>query len=126
MIDITIPIRVPTTNELLRMHYFTRSRLLRQIANEIWVALPKEIRGRKYYLRKVRVHIERHSTIEPDPDGLDGAKKLVLDVLQPSSKRHPYGIGVIANDNSQCVESTVKHVKCKGGVKKTRIVVEAL
>lgn len=30
--------------------------------------------------------------------------KLLLDVLQPASKRHPGGLGVIADDSSRCIE----------------------
>ena len=38
-----------------------------------------------------------------DPDGLPTCAKHILDVLQPRSKKHPDGLGVIAEDTADCI-----------------------
>lgn len=122
MIYAEIPIRTPTLNVWQRMHWAKRGRLGRQVATEIWAALGGKLPERP--LKKCRIRIERVSTQEPDADGLHASSKVLLDALQPPSKRHPYGLGIIVDDNSECVTSLeVKHVA--GKASKTRIWIEA-
>lgn len=114
MIHFEIPLRVPLLNQLLRMHWAKRRKWSRDIAWAIRAALP----ANQYPaspLKKCRIHIERESTREPDEDGLYGSAKPVLDALQPPSKRHPLGLGIIADDSPRCLlRLTVRHLAGKG------------
>lgn len=116
-----IPIRTPTLNVWQRMHWAKRSRLGRQVATEIWAALGGKLPERP--MKKCRIRIERVSTQKPDIDGFFGGLKPLLDALQPVSKRHPYGLGIIVDDNAECIQSLdVQHVAGKAA--KTRIWIE--
>lgn len=119
MIDITIPIRTPTLGVWQRMHWGRRRQIGRDIAWALLAAYPH--RGDP--IRKCRIRIERTSTQEPDKDGLYGGVKPLLDALQPASKRHPYGIGLIYEDNAKhLLDLQVVHVP--GKASKTRILIE--
>lgn len=116
--DFTIPMRVPTFNQLLRMHFRARAKTLNKIA---WL-VREQATPPATPIKKCTIVIERESPREPDPDGLPASAKGLLDVLQPCSKRHPLGLGFIVNDNSQCIVSLqVRHVQGKGEF--TRVVI---
>lgn len=105
------------------MHWAKRSRLGRQVATEIWAALGGKLPERP--MKKCRIRIERVSTKRPDFDGLIGSIKVICDALQPCSKRHPYGLGIIADDNHECIGiPEVIHVPGKAA--KMRIWVEPI
>ena len=55
------------------------------------------------------ITIWRHSVRAPDADNL--IAKSLLDVLQPQSKRHPYGIGMIAGDDPAHLTYRIEHVQ---------------
>lgn len=117
--DITIPLRTPTFNELLRMHFRVRKKVLNEIAWEVRrLAGPAPAQP----LARARVTIHRYTTGTLDEDGLGGVAKGILDVLQPVSKRHPLGLGWIASDGPNCLELRVLVVK--SDAKATRILVE--
>lgn len=119
-IDITIPMRTPTLNDWQRWHWAKRRSIGQQMAWLIVAALGRDRPERP--LRRCKIHVERTSTREPDPDSIVAGCKPLLDALQPASKRHPYGIGVIADDNRECVtQLSVLHVAGKG--ERTRIVI---
>lgn len=121
-IFVEIPIRTPTLNEWQRMHWARRGRLGRQVAKEIWAALGGKLPERPF--KKCRIRVERVSTKEPDFDGIVGSLKTILDALQPPSKRHPYGLGIIADDNRECI-GTPEVLHVAGKASKTRIWIEA-
>lgn len=106
----SMPIRTPTVNELLRMHWRVRGRLQRRVALELYVALGLARWRPAQPWARARVRIERYSPQQPDADALPGTAKLVLDALQPPSKRHPYGLAVIAGDRAAELEVEVVHV----------------
>ena len=120
-IEIVIPLRTPTLNDWQRMHWAKRRRIGQAMA---WAILAQRVQfppGRRMFER-CHVQIWRESTMEPDHDGLIGGLKPLLDALQPSSKRHPYGLGLIADDSPRCVLSlTASHVASKAS--RTRIVI---
>lgn len=123
---LSIPLRLPTPNQLLRMHWATRSRLNRTVASEVWAAMAQaRIRKPDAPLPYAIVVVERHSSTEPDPDALRGCAKPLLDAIQPASKRHPYGLGLIANDDARSIALTVLHVPCKRLVTLTRLTITA-
>lgn len=117
--DFTIPVRVPTLNVLMRMHWRKRTKHLRQIA---WYVVALAGKAPSAPFAKAHVVIERESTQEPDPDGLSTAAKAILDVLQPCSKKHPCGLGFIANDSAECLTLEVRHIRGKGN--NTRVIIK--
>jgi hypothetical protein len=111
MIRIAIPETLPTPNVLLRLHWSKRGRIQRRVATMIGGALLQAGWRPGAPLAAVEVRIRRYSAKQPDPDALPGTAKLILDALQPASKRHPYGLGVIADDSAKCVKALhVEHV----------------
>jgi hypothetical protein len=91
-----------------RMHFRAKARFKTALAWEILAGI-----GRKPAapIERAQVTVWRHSIREPDNDGL--IVKHLLDSLQPASKRHPYGIGVIAGDDPAHVECKIHHVNAK-------------
>lgn len=119
--DFTIPLRVPTQNALLRMHFRKRHKLLNEIAWHVRAAAGPPPPAP---FKRAHIVIERESTQEPDPDGLPASAKGLLDVLQPCSKRHPLGLGYIANDDSKSITLEVRHIQGKGA--KTRVMIREI
>lgn len=116
MIEIEIPMRTPTLNEWQRMHWGQRKRIGKEIATHIHLAcVLRGVRRPHRPIARCRIEIERESTREPDFDGMVGGLKPLLDALQPASKRHPYGLGFIADDGPRCVVGfDAKHIAGKG------------
>lgn len=120
MYDITIPIRTPTLNQLLRMHFRAKARSLKAIAWEIRaLAIPPASP-----IQRARVTIHRYTPRSLDADGLSSVAKGILDVLQPCSKRHPLGMGFITGDDPDHLELVVLTVKSSAAA--TRIIIEAI
>lgn len=122
VIVMDIPMRAPLQNEWQRMHWSKRRKVCRLWAELIYQAYPRiPVRP----LVKCRIKVERFSTQKPDRDGLYGGLKPLLDALQPASRRHPYGLGFIHDDNDECVvELAPIHVQ--SGAQRTRITIEPL
>lgn len=123
-IRFSIPITLPTLNDMLRMHWAQRGRLLRRVQGMVYAALiDAGWRPNMKPAQRVRIVIYRHSSREPDPDGIRSTAKLLLDVLQSPSKSSPCGLGLIADDSPRCVISVdVIHVAHR--VQRTDIVVD--
>lgn len=121
MIDITIPLRTPTMNQLLRMHFRARARNLKALAWAIRAAAgPPPF----YPMRRVKVTVHRYTPRDLDQDGQGGIAKGILDVLQPCSKRHPLGMGYIVGDDPAHLELVTVIVKSQAIA--TRIIIEEL
>lgn len=120
--DITLQMRVPTLNDMIRMHFRKRAKLLKEVAWQVRLeAGPPPTEP----FKRVKVAVFRESTQEPDPDGIRATAKPILDVLQPCSKKHPVGLGWIIEDSAQCVvDLKVHHVK--GVAQRTRVVLESV
>lgn len=108
-IVITIPRLAPLLNRYRAMHWTMRRRETGIWAQEMNVALIGQRPAQP--IAKSAVTIYRHSTHEPDMDGLVASAKIILDVLQPPSKRHPYGLGIIADDKASACDLTVRWIK---------------
>lgn len=106
-IHFTLPMLLPTLNRWERMHWRERSLFKRRLAAEINVAIV----GQKPTspIAVVDVRVFRHSVGDPDAD--NSIVKALLDVLQPSSKRHPYGLGVISGDDPASCRSALVSVR---------------
>lgn len=73
-------------------------------------------------MQKCKVYIERHSSGVPDTDGLYGGLKPLLDCLVVCTKRNPHGLGIIEDDNPDCMD--LKAVSVKSKRKEAKTVVE--
>lgn len=119
-----VPIRLLTVNELLRMQWPARRRYIRQIAWAVHLALPVTKRPPKP-LERASVRVERHGAGMPDPESLSTTIKPLLDVLQVRSRRHPYGLDIIADDTEKVIgKPEVVQVKAPRGVNFFRVWIE--
>lgn len=96
---IELPFRSVLANEWQRMHWTKRRHYSNQLALEIAAAIPWKDRP-KIPWAAWSILIERESTKQPDPSAIMSGAKPILDVLQPRSKRHPAGLGIVANDDA--------------------------
>lgn len=102
------PLLLP--NRKKQMHWAKRSEVVHDLSDEVARAITNAPPGP---LGFASIHIMRYSTQQPDQDNLDESRKFLLDVLQPRSKRHPYGLGIIAGDDPAHLKSEIQHVYVK-------------
>ena len=86
---------IHTPNKSKCMHFRSRRRMMQHIADALSMEFPKLV-GKA--LDKPKVHIMRCSSVRPDPDA-EKFVKPILDAMQMSSKRHPYGVGILVDDS---------------------------
>jgi hypothetical protein len=119
-----IPLRLPLLNKWERMHWALKGRTKQQFAWALKVHLSK-IKGAlgALPLQHCEIDIYRHSSKDPDNDGL--IAKPVLDAMVTlHPKTRPYGIGIIENDDPEHVlRCDVHHRPCKPGQSKTVITI---
>ncbi|WP_435102330.1 hypothetical protein [Arhodomonas sp. AD133] len=87
-------------NQYLRMHWKARRRYVQRLAWRIRAAIGAR---RRRPMEQCRIEIERHSAGLPDWDGLYGGLKGLLDCLVVCTDRNPHGLGLIRDDNPECV-----------------------
>lgn len=120
----TVPGAMVTANRWQRMHYRVRGKYAASLGQV--VAGLTEGRRPTEPLAYARVDIARYSRGTPDYDGLVGGCKALLDVLQPASKRHPHGLGIIADDSMKHIITRYTAHPLGGGVARTVVVVTEL
>lgn len=120
-VDFTVPMRTPTLNKLLGMHWMTRRAFKKQLAWAIVLASPGPPPAP---LPRARVTVFRYTTGKLDPDGKQAICKGLLDLLQPLSKRNKMGLGYITNDDDEHLELVVHTINSQAVA--TRIIVEAI
>lgn len=118
--DITIPLRTPTLNQLLRTHWSRRRKMLAEIA---WY-IRAEVKPPAAPFARARVTVHRYSPKALDDDGAKATCKHILDALQPRSDQHPQGLGFIAGDDPARLELVM--IPVKSDQVATRIVIERL
>ena len=108
--DILLELSRPLTllNERDRQHWAKKRTEKSQMAWEIrcqlaW--LPSSP------IHRAEVTVWRHSVRAPDQDNLEASVKPLLDVLQPASHLHPFGLGIIAGDDPEHVTTRVYHIR---------------
>jgi hypothetical protein len=123
LLEFRLAAPLPLQNRWERMHWAERKTLKKLLAWEIRSLLAGQIPEKP--INFVHVQVWRRSISEPDQDGL--IVKALLDVLQPSSQRHPYGLGIIKDDKrSNCI-SSINHVQVKHRTEQcTRVVIREL
>ena len=105
---LTIKSKVPLLNEMLRQHWSKRKKLKEQYHLEILSQKPQKFKG------KVNVHLTRYSSRVPDPDGVAGSAKIILDAVVDA--------GIIEDDNMRIVKNfSVDWKKCKQKEQRTEI-----
>lgn len=105
-------------NDLKRMHWSKYARIRRRIAKRVAVAT----HGKRPPIpfQRVRIDVVRHGRGALDEDNLPTCAKLVLDVLQPLSKRCPNGLGVILGDDpDRCALTVTQQVDRRAAVRMT-------
>lgn len=91
---------LPLLNVWQRMHWRKRTQFTRELATEIAYTTRRPSEP----IDRCLIVIERRSTGRlPDWDGLTASAKPVLDALVVPSKANPHGLGIIADDNPDCV-----------------------
>ena len=109
---LTIKSKVPLLNEMLRQHWSKRKKLKEQYHLEILSQKPQKFKG------KVNVHLTRYSSRVPDPDGIAGGSKPLLDALVDAK--------VIEDDNIRIVKKfSVDWCKCKRSEQRTEVIIES-
>lgn len=118
-IEFTLQQRLPLLGKQLRSHWAKRRRAALSMAWEIAAAIPRTSRPQTPWTRAT-VLVERYGPTKPDRDNLVSCVKPMLDILQPlHAKNRPLGLGIIANDNDDCIELSVVHVQ--SNLKQTRV-----
>lgn len=104
-----------------RWNYRKRTQYAQRIA---WLVRCAVGNGGRKPMERCHVSIERHSAGLPDWDGLYGGLKALLDCLVVPSPRNPHGLGLIRDDNPECVVSLVaRPVRAKRGEGKTVVTI---
>jgi len=101
------------------MHWSTKSKLIHALSQEVAQAIG---RGPPEPIPKALVRVFRHGIKQPDDDNLVASLKWLLDLLQPRSKRHPYGLGIIAGDDPEHLVSEIFHLKPRSRAEQKTIV----
>lgn len=108
LLCVELPWLTPMANGWARMHFTRRKtemdRIGAAVARAISITLLKQLP-----LQSAHVRITRCSAVAPDPGGLSSMEKPILDALQQASRRHPYGSGVIVEDNAERLTYEVRH-----------------
>jgi hypothetical protein len=120
--EIEIPWLTPTPNQWQRMHFRAKRRVLEQLAQLTAVTRPHLVHRA---LTRARITVTRYSSVAPDPDAVTFVKP-ILDMLQRPSKRHPYGIGAIVDDDSKTVELVTEWKPCPPKLGRVIVKVEPL
>ena len=86
------------------------------------------IGGPRYFprppLQRVKITVVRCSVGRLDPDNLAASTKSLLDVLCVKSSRHPTGLGIIEDDNSDLLTLELKQSSASQGAGSTIVRIE--
>ena len=106
---LTLPVVTPAPNRVMRMHWSVRRRVINDLAWHMRAALRGPLPAAP--IARARVRVWRHSVQPLDVDALAASAKFLLDICQPASPRHPYGLGLIANDHPDACELIARWVR---------------
>jgi len=102
------PLMLP--NRKKTIHWGKQSQLIHALSQEVAQVIGH---GPPQPMPKAHVRVFRYGIQEPDHDNLTASLKWLLDVLQPRSNRHPYGLGIIAGDDPEHLTSEIHHIQVK-------------
>jgi len=123
-IKFEIPVATPMLNTFLNWHWSKRRKHTAEMALLIKEALGLRVINTHKPFKKCIVIIERHKGPsacgypKQDWDGLIGGLKGLLDAM---TVEHKHGVGLIEDDNTDCIVATptVIRVKAPKGTEKT-------
>ena len=118
---IELPMRTLLANVYNSLHWTKKMRYRDDLAVYMSNGIPWKDRP-KVPWDAWSILIERESPKEPDPIAILAGAKPVFDILQQKSKRHPYGLAVVKDDNSDCLIA-YQAIHVQGPRKWTRITV---
>lgn len=107
-IHLEIDQALPLQNQWQRWHWRKRGRYLRLLA----LAIAYTCKLPSKPLECVEITVTRVSNwrgTAPDRDAV--CVKPLLDVMQPASTRHPYGLGIIADDSREVIKSLTAEIE---------------
>ena len=118
MIRFELPFAIETLNPLMRRKNRRSHRSRDQLAWHVLHALGRQRPPAP--LGRCHMRVERYSVGDPDPDNL--ITKNLLDILQPMSKRHPAGLGVISGDSKEWITREIIAVRVRRRAEQKTIV----
>ncbi len=127
-VDLWLPgIVLPTLNVWSRWHWSKQRRHSRAMAWAVRAAWGQPLPPAPLF-EQARIEIERCAPgIAPDPDGLVGGCKGLIDSLLPYHvKRRPYGLGFLVDDGPDRVEIAARSARARKGEAGTRLVLRPL
>lgn len=102
------PLLLP--NRKKNLHWSAQTQLIHALSQEVAQVIGP---GPSEPIAKAHIRVFRYGIQEPDHDNIIGSLKGLLDVLQPRSHRHPYGLGIIAGDDPEHLTSEIHHIQVK-------------
>lgn len=120
---VTIELDEPTIllNRWQRLHFRDKKRHMERIA---WM-VKASVRNVGEPMQQCAITVHRYSAETPDWDGLYGGLKPLLDCLVVPTSRNPMGLGLIRDDNPECVISLTAQ-PCYAPRKQGRTVVNVI
>lgn len=100
---------LPSLNELMRTNKFKYKAEREALAWEVVAMIGRQRPAKP--IERAELIIHRHSVGTLDDDNLKSCRKALTDVLQPPSKRHPNGLGVIVGDDPAHLKAEVHQVR---------------
>lgn len=97
----------PLLNKWQRMHWRERGAYAKGLSWMVSIAAREAgiMLGRALPIPKCCILVERHEKKPPAPDWDGLLAKALLDSLVVQSKANPHGMGIIENDNPECIEA---------------------
>lgn len=113
MTDLSIKLvrPLPSLNVLQRTNKHVYKKARQDLAWEVVAELGRRRPAKPF--ERAELTVTRYSVGMLDEDNLQACRKALTDVLQPTSKRHPNGLGIILNDDPVHLKSTVLQVRVK-------------
>jgi hypothetical protein len=106
-INITIPEPTILLNQWQRMHWTKRKKYHEDLYWKIRIALKEEGYSPAVPLETpmamCKIEIDRYSDGKADWDGMLGGLKPLFDTLVVKSTKNPLGLGIIEDDNPDCI-----------------------
>lgn len=122
----TLPFLTDSLNVRERQHWSRRSKGNRDMAQEVMVAMGGPRHFPRPPWRHVRVTVNRCSAGRLDRDNLYGSFKPIGDALCVQSARHPHGLGIIEDDNSDRLDLVMTQSGAAAGEGYTVVRIECL
>ncbi len=102
-VTFTLPEPSILLNVLLRMNRWDRKEYHKALCWSVRAALESEGYKRLSPFKQCKIEIDRYSSSLGDWDGVMGGLKPLFDTLVVCTKTNPLGLGVIEDDNPNCI-----------------------